>query len=90
MTLAKSVAHLSTEISDKNSMFGELDRISTELEKVKQHIGSSGGNASQPNFTSQLECKGDNLLREDNLQKISRLTRYGKISLKCLSIEIKY
>ncbi|XP_067943213.1 uncharacterized protein [Watersipora subatra] len=81
VTLAKSVAHLSTEISDKNSMFGELDRISTELEKVKQHIGSSGGNASQPNFTSQLECKGDNLLREDNLQKISRLTRF-KSSLK--------
>ena len=78
VTLAKSVAHLSTEISTQNSIFNEMDRISGELDLVKQHISSglSGSNA-QPLLPSQSDFEKNlsNGHRETNPQKISKLTR---------------
>lgn len=81
VTLAKSVAHLSTEISTQTSIINEMDRISAELDIVKQqlnyqHTVPSNDTSAQPAPTPRLlpgELSNSN--GETNPQKISKLTR---------------
>lgn len=80
MTLAKSVAHLSTEITTQASILNEMDRMGEELDLVKQHVNfqnNSVGGIKQMMLTSQpIAVENPSTVHgETNPQKISKLTR---------------
>ena len=51
VTLAKSIAHLSTEVKTQNSIFHEIDRLGHDLDAVKRQMQSlsSGSNGNIDN-----------------------------------------
>ena len=56
VTLAKSIAHLSTEVKTQNSIFHEIDRLGHDLDAVKRQMQSlsseSNGNINKNHESS--------------------------------------
>lgn len=76
MTIARSVSHLSAEVKTQTSVFNEMDRISGELELIKQRLyqndNGKGGGGARPTYDDR---NNNYISREANPMKISKLTR---------------
>ncbi|KAF6017370.1 hypothetical protein EB796_024324 [Bugula neritina] len=76
ITLAQSVAHISSEMKSNSAIYLQLESLSAEISSIKQILEAAGLLEPLTEVKDKLSQKTDNSLIDNKAQKLNKLTKF--------------